>query len=242
MKMYTLAFDGTAKVASVAVGDDDRIIALYSIDNGLTQSELLLPMAEDMLRSLGLSFSDIGLFATSVGPGSFTGVRIGVSLVKGLAFGRGIPCVGISTLDALAENLKGLSGILVPCMDARRSQVYTAIYSSDGERIEKLTDDMAISISELRDRLASLGEKDIYLSGDGYDTVKKVFSSLGFETKNTPKELRLENAASVARIAYEKYLSGEYTTDTELSPTYLRLPQAERERLERLNEEQGETK
>ena len=235
MKMYTLAFDSSAKVASVAVMADDRIIASYSIDNGLTQSELLLPMAEDMLKGLGLKFSDIGLFATSVGPGSFTGVRIGVSLVKGLAFGRGVPCVAVSTLDALAENLNGLSGIIVPCMDARRSQVYTAIYSSDGEKIGKLTEDMAISITDLHERLLSLGNQDIYISGDGYDIVKKKLSELGLQVKSTPRDIRLENAASVARIAYKKYSLGEYISDGELSPTYLRLPQAERERLERIN-------
>ena len=235
--MYTLAFDSSAKVASVAVMADDRIIASYSIDNGLTQSELLLPMAEDMLKGLGLKFSDIGLFATSVGPGSFTGVRIGVSLVKGLAFGRGVPCVAVSTLDALAENLNGLSGIIVPCMDARRSQVYTAIYSSDGEKISKLTEDMAISITDLHERLLSLDNQDIYISGDGYDIVKKKLSELGLQVKSTPCDIRLENAASVARIAYKKYSLGEYISDGELSPTYLRLPQAERERLERINKE-----
>ena len=105
--MKILAFDGTAKAASVAVADGDRILAHHTVDNGLTQSELLLPMAEDMLKSLKLSFSDIELYATSVGPGSFTGVRIGVSLIKGLAFGKNIPCVGVSTIEALAENLKG---------------------------------------------------------------------------------------------------------------------------------------
>ena len=238
--MYTLAFDSSAKVASVAVMDDDRLVASYSIDNGLTQSELLLPMAEDMLKSLGIGFSDIGLLATSVGPGSFTGVRIGVSLVKGLAFGKGIPCVGVSTLDALAENLRGLSGIIVPCMDARRQQVYTAIYSSDGESITRLTEDMAIPISELAERLLSLGAEDIYLSGDGYDVARSRLLQTDLKIKSTPSELRPENAASVARIAYKKYLSGEYISDGELSPVYLRLPQAERERLEKLNQNSEE--
>lgn len=235
--MYILAFESSARVASVAVASDGKIIARHSIDNGLTQSELLLPMAENMLKSLGLEFSDIGLFATSVGPGSFTGVRIGVSLVKGLAFGRGVPCVGVSTLDALAENLRGLSGIIVPCMDARRSQVYTAIYSSDGKDIKKLTEDMAISISELFERLSELSES-IYIVGDGYDIVKAELDGLGLKTESTPMCARLENAASVAMIAHEKYKLNEYTSDGELSPTYLRLPQAERERLEKLKEKE----
>lgn len=234
--MYTLAFDSTAKVASVAVAKDEKIIASYSIDNGLTQSELLLPMAESILKSLGLKFSDIGLLAASVGPGSFTGVRIGVSLIKGLAFGKNIPCVAVSTLDALAENLRGLSGVLLPCMDARRNQVYSAIYTSSESEIEKKSEDMAISISELCERARALGESNIYISGDGYDIVKDSFAALGLEVKNTPPDLRLESAASVARVAYRKYLSGEVSSDLDISPTYLRLPQAERERLEKLKE------
>ena len=126
--MKILAFDSTAKAASVAVCEDGRLLGLYTIDNGLTQSELLLPMAGNLLGSLKLSFSDIELLAAAVGPGSFTGVRIGVSLVKGIAFGRNIPCVPVSTLEALAENISTLRGILVPVMDARRGQLYTAIF------------------------------------------------------------------------------------------------------------------
>ena len=133
--MKILAFDSTAKVASVAVTEGEKTLAVYSIDNGLTQSELLLPMAEATLNSLRISFSDIDAYAVTVGPGSFTGVRIGVSLVKGLAFGKNKPCVDVSTLEALAENLKGSDGIIVPVMDARRAQVYTALFISDGDAV-----------------------------------------------------------------------------------------------------------
>lgn len=231
--MKILAFDSTAKVASVAVSDNEKILASYSIDNGLTQSELLLPMAEDMLRSLKLDFDDIDIFATSVGPGSFTGVRIGVSLVKGLAFGKNKPCVAVSTLEALAENLTPLNGVLVPLMDARRQQVYTAIFLSDGEGVRRECEDTAISISELAKRLATYGDKKIYLSGDGYSVARPMLSELGIKVEKTPDALINESAASVARLAYKRFLTGEYTTDTEISPTYLRLPQAERERLMR---------
>ena len=151
--MKILAFDSTAKVASVAVTEGDRALLSYSIDNGLTQSELLLPMAESALKALRLDFSDIDAYAVTVGPGSFTGVRIGVSLVKGLAFSKGVPCVPISTLEALSENLRGAEGIIAPVMDARRSQVYTAIFESDGNKITRLTEDMAIPIAELYERL-----------------------------------------------------------------------------------------
>ena len=231
--MKILAFDGTAKAASVAVADGDRILAHYTVDNGLTQSELLLPMTEDMLRGLKLSFSDIDLYATSVGPGSFTGVRIGVSLIKGLAFGRNIPCVGVSTIEALAENLRGLKGIILPCMDARRGQVYSATFISDGKELKRLCDDRAIALKDLAEELRQYEGESIYISGDGYSVAKRTLTDLGIDLCDTPELLILENAASVAMVAKRKYESGEAVSDSELSPVYLRMPQAERERLER---------
>ena len=231
--MITLAFDSTAKAASVAVCDGENLLALYNIDNGLTQSELLLPMAENMLKSLNLTFGDVELLACAVGPGSFTGVRIGVALVKGIAFGKGIPCVEVSTLDELAENLRGLSGIIVPCMDARRQQVYTATYRGRDGELEKLTEDRAMAISELAEELRAYNEP-IYLSGDGYAVAKRGLEAAGIKVEATPELLITENAYSVARIAVRKYEKGKYTTDLEIAPTYLRMPQAERERLERL--------
>ena len=234
--MITLAFDSTAKAASVAVCDGEKLLALYNIDNGLTQSELLLPMAENMLKSLKLSFSDIELLACAVGPGSFTGVRIGVALVKGIAFGRNITCVSVSTLDELAYNLKGLDGIIVPSMDARRQQVYTATYRGRGGDIEKLTPDRAIAISDLAEELKSFDEP-IYIVGDGYDVAKRGLEAAGVSVKCTPALLVSENAYSVALVAQKKYESGDVSTDLEIAPTYLRMPQAERERLERLEKE-----
>ena len=231
--MKILAFDGTAKAATVAVSDDERILGLYTVDNGLTQSELLLPMAENLLESLKLNFNDIGLYATSVGPGSFTGVRIGVSLVKGLAFGRDIPCVGVSTIEALAENLSGLRGIFVPCMDARRGQVYSAIFKSDGKTVERITEDRAIALSSLAEELKTYEGESIYISGDGYGVAKKALTEAGVVLAETPELLILENAASVAKVAKRKFDNGEVLTDSEISPVYLRMPQAERERLER---------
>ncbi len=231
--MIIMAFDSTAKSASVSVLDGERVLAVYNVDNGLTQSELLLPMAEDILKSLKLKFSDVGLFACSVGPGSFTGVRIGVSLVKGLAFGRNVPCAAVSTLEALAENLNGLKGLIVPVMDARRGQVYGAIYESSENGLNCLVPDGAFAISELADMLRDFSGMPIYLVGDGYEVAKRGLLELGINTESTPELLVLENAASVGKIAFKKYERGECTTDLEIAPTYLRMPQAERERLER---------
>ena len=232
--MITLAFDSTAKAASVAVCDGERLLALYNIDNGLTQSELLLPMAESALASLHLSFSDVGLLAASMGPGSFTGVRIGAALVKGLAFGRDIPCVSVSTLEALAENANGLRGIIVPVMDARRAQVYTAIFRSGEDGVVRLTDDCAISITDLAERLKEYGGESIYLVGDGYEVARRGLADAGVSVESTPALLITENAYSIAKIAVRKHANGEATTDVEISPIYLRMPQAERERLERM--------
>lgn len=231
--MKILAFDGTAKAATVCVSEDGKALGLYTIDNGLTQSELLLPMAEDLLSSLKLSFNDIELYATSVGPGSFTGVRIGVSLVKGLAFGKNIPCVSVSTIEALAENLSGLKGIIVPCMDARRGQVYSATFRYDGNTLQRITDDRAIALFALAEELKAYEGENIYLCGDGYGVAKKALSDAGISLCETPELLILENAASVARVAKKKYDAGETLSDADISPIYLRMPQAERERLER---------
>ena len=235
--MLILAFDSTAKAASVAVTDSDKLLALYTVDNGLTQSELLMPMAENVLKSLKLTFSDIELLACSVGPGSFTGVRIGTALVKGIAFGKGTPCASVSTLEALAENLAGIEGIIVPAMDARRSQLYTAIFEyKNGEMIRK-TEDMAIPITELAKKLGEYEGKPIYIVGDGYKVAHRELASLGISLAETPILLREENAYSVAKIALKLHEAGKTVTDIQLLPTYLRVPQAERERLERLKNE-----
>ncbi len=231
--MKILAFDSVAKVASCAVADGERILASYSIDNGLTQSELLMPMAENIMKSLGMSFDDIELLACTTGPGSFTGVRIGVALIKGIAFGRDIPCVGVSALDALAENASGLCGIILPCMDARRRQVYTAIYKGSSDGLTRLTEDMAISLDSLCELLRAHEGEPIYVVGDGADIARAALIEAGISVRTTPRVLINENAASCAAVALRQYESGGYVSDLELAPTYLRLPQAERERLER---------
>ena len=237
--MIVLAFDGTAKAASVAVSDGEKVLGCYTIDNGLTQSELLLPMAENLLKSLKLSFNDVELYATSVGPGSFTGVRIGVSLVKGLAFGKNIPCIPISTLEALAENLSPINATIVPCMDARRGQVYSATFQGDGEKLTRVTEDRAISLLDLAEELKN-ADGEVYLCGDGYNVAMNALSAAGLKISKTPELLICQNAGSVARVAYRKYMNGEVTNDIDLSPLYLRMPQAERERLERINTQKGE--
>lgn len=234
--MKILAFDSTAKTASVAVTEDDRLLGLYNIENGLTQSELLLPMAENLMKSLKLTFSDIDAFAAAVGPGSFTGVRIGVSLVKGLAFSKNKPCIAVSTLESIANNLVALPGIIISAMDARRNQIYTATFSSDGKALERKTPDRAISIDSLAEELKNCDTADIYIAGDGYDVLRRGLSERGINVKETPELLISQNAYSCAKAAYKAYANGSVETDITIAPTYLRMPQAERERLEREKE------
>ena len=230
--MLILALDTTAVVASVALCRDGQPIASFTVKNGNTHSETLLPMVEAVLRSAGVSVSEIDLFACSTGPGSFTGVRIGTATVKGLAFGQGKNCLGVSTLEALAENLVPFDGILCPVMNARRGQVYNALFTYENGELKRLCPDRALSATELAAELEKDG-RPFALCGDGTEE----FLRLAPKTRPVavPALLGDQSAVSVAKVALRRANNGERGTDAELAPVYLRLPQAERERLERLN-------
>ena len=233
--MKIFACDSTAKTASVALCEDKILLAEFTQNGGNTHSETLLPMTEVLLNSMKTDIDEIDIFAVSEGPGSFTGVRIGAATVKGFAHRKNKPCIGISTLEALATNLAfGEDKIIVPVMDARRSQVYTAIFKSEGGNLQRLTEDEALPLSVLGKRLKEYSGENIYLCGDGYEVARRGLCELGIELCETPYLLINENAYSCAVVAYKRYLSGEYTDDLGIAPTYLRLPQAERERIEKL--------
>lgn len=235
--MKVLALESSALVASVAITEDDKLLASSTLDNGHTHSETLLPMTEHLLRLCGMDTADVDLFAVTTGPGSFTGVRIGVSLVKGLAFGRNKPCVSLSSLEALAYNMEGYVGLLCPVMDARRSQLYNALFHSDGERIVRLTPDRLIPAEELLHELEPYVEEGdlIYVNGEGAPILLDLND--GALPLLEPALLaRRQSAVSAAKLARAKYEAGECCSDAELLPTYLRPSQAERERLERENE------
>lgn len=234
--MKILAIDSTAKTASAAVTEDERLIASFTLNGTLTHSQTLLPMVKAALEIAGLKVSDIDMFACSAGPGSFTGVRIGVSTIKGLAFGSGKPCVGVSTLDALARNLAIISdALIVPVMDARRSQVYNALF--DGRK--RLTCDRAIGLDELKTELFALS-RPFYLVGDGYDLAHAALASPYL--RETPDFLRCQNAYSVAASALALYKSApdENYSDSSLSPVYLRPSQAERNAAENFIPQKGQ--
>ncbi len=236
--MLILSLDSTAIAASVAVTEDERLLALYHLHNGNTHSETLLPMIESVMERLGRNMDDIDLFACSAGPGSFTGVRIGAATVKGVSFGRKKPCVGISTLEALAENLVSTSRpgeIICPVMNARRNQVYNALFRMEEGGIARITEDRALPITELEAELCVMGvsaEHPVHLVGDGIDvTMRAAVSPSLF--RPAPPLLRDQNAYSVAICALRAAKCGMTVSDAELVPVYLRPCQAERERLER---------
>lgn len=226
--MRILAIDSTANTSTVAVLEDDKLLSLYTANTKNTHSETLLPMVKAVLESLRLDIDKIDAFAVSEGPGSFTGVRIGVATVKGLAFGKDKKCVGVSTIEAMARNLDGFEGIICPIMNARRGQVYAGAFLN-GERI---IDDGCMMLEDLLRTLEGYG-KDTYFVGDGYSLIEGLSKKYQF-IKDTPEMLRYQNAYSVGRVAFELLSLDVFTNDTDLRVEYLRKPQAEREREERL--------
>lgn len=233
--MLILAVDSTAVAASVALCRDTEPVAAFHIKNGNTHSETLLPMVENLLQGTRTSVDDIDLFAVSAGPGSFTGVRIGVATIKGLAFGKNKPCAGVSTLEALAENLIPSEGILCPVMNARSGQVYNALFCVLDGKLQRLTPDRAISLKDLESELLEK-KLPVTLCGDGAQMTKDGFSTL--KAGLAPELLLDQNAVSVAKCAYRMAMEGKTVSDAQLLPVYLRMPQAERERLEKLNQKQ----
>lgn len=236
--MLILAMDSTAVAASVALLSDGAPLAAFHLNNGNTHSETLLPMAESVLRCTGKTVNDIDLFAVSAGPGSFTGVRIGVATVKGLAFGKGKPCVGVSTLEALAENLVPTGGLLCPVMNARRGQVYNALFRVENGALTRLCPDRALSAEELEAELLTYSEP-VTLCGDGAEPVKNSFTKC--DVALPPLTLIEQNAVSVALCAARMAKEGRTCTDKELKPVYLRMPQAERERLQKLQQKKEQS-
>ena len=229
--MKMLSLDTSATVCTAAICEDGKLIAETTVNTGNTHSEMLLPVIENLLNITETDINEIDLFACSTGPGSFTGVRIGVATVKGLAYGKNKPCISVSTLEALAYNLVGFNGILCPVMNARRNQVYNALFKCENGIIERLCPDRAISIAELDEELAE-ESLPIYLSGDGYDITSNGFKKT--KLAYVPQKYRDQSAYSVAVCAFKKYENGESLSDAEIAPIYLRPSQAERERNERL--------
>lgn len=234
--MLILAIEASAKSASVALMEDTVLIAQYTQCSGLTHSRTLLPMVEDLLKNTERKLSDVDLFAVAHGPGSFTGIRIGVSTVKGLAWAGEKKCVGVSTLEAMAWHGVMCDGLVCPLMDARRSQVYNALFEIADGKVTRLCDDRAISLAELAAELKNL-DREALLVGDGAELSFGYLRQNGVKCRIAPENLRYQSAWGVGMASLGKI---PYTAD-ELLPVYLRLSQAERERQERIDREKQKT-
>ncbi|MDO5544314.1 MAG: tRNA (adenosine(37)-N6)-threonylcarbamoyltransferase complex dimerization subunit type 1 TsaB [Eubacteriales bacterium] len=231
--MLILAFETSAKAASVALLEDGKLLGEGYQNTGLTHSQTLMVMAENLLSQCGKTVADVTAAAVAAGPGSFTGVRIGVAAAKGFAWGREIPCYGVSTLEAMALSLGVYQGYICPCMDARRSQVYNAVFYVNRGTLKRVCEDRAISLAELGAELKNL-EEPIFLVGDGsklcYNTLLESVPDLVL-----PPEHRMHQRASgVALAAWKMAEAGDPGDANALTPNYLRLSQAERERAERM--------
>ena len=226
--MKILALESSAKAASCAVLADGELLASAWQAAGLTHSRTLLPMVEGMLKNSELTMEAMDAVAVAAGPGSFTGLRIGIAAVKGLAWAAEKPCIPVSTLEAMAWPLAHLEGSIVCAMDARRQQIYNAVFLADGGALERLREDRALSLEEAAADLARL-DGPMTIVGDGAQMCFDFFTARGIDCRLAPVHLRLQSAAGVALAAWRRRT--ETVSAQELTPVYLRLSQAERERL-----------
>ena len=231
--MLILAFETSAKSCSVALHDGQKLLAESYQNTGLTHSQTLMVMAEDLLKSCGKTAADVTHLAVAAGPGSFTGVRIGVAAAKGFAWGAELPVYGVSTLESMALSLGAFDGHVCACMDARRKQVYNAIFLADDGKLERVCDDRAISLEELKMELEHI-DGPIYLVGDGAELTYKTLCPEIPELRLPPEHRRHQRASGVALAAVEAMNRGENADGASLQPNYLRMSQAERERLEKM--------
>ena len=226
--MLILSLDTTAVTATACLCDGEKRLGEYTVTTTLHHSETMLPMIEHLLSSCGKSALDVELFTAAAGPGSFTGVRIGAAVLLGLAFGRNVPCVGVSSLESLSYNMKGFMGdfIVCPVMDARRNQLYNAIFRHTDGKITRLCDDRVIMSDELARELENY-DIPVYFVGDGKHIIKNDFEKGLFP----PEQIALQSAyssAQVARLIYENTEDKTVFSDRTFKPTYLRSSQAER--------------
>lgn len=237
--MLIMALDSSSTSASVSILQAEmseikdkfsnvKILGESYINTKLTHSQTLVPMIADLLKNVKIKPEDINLFAVSAGPGSFTGIRIGISVVKGMAMALDKKCIVVSTLQAIAYNLIGFNGIVCAVMDARREQVYNAVFEISDSKINRIIDDRAISIQELGEKLKHF-DKKIYLVGDGANLC---YNTLGGRNSNVylaPEQLKYQRASSVAFAGLDLYNDVGVVSASEIIPVYLRPSQAERE-------------
>ena len=232
--MLLLAFETSAKAASVALFEGEKLLGESYQNTGLTHSQTLMVMAQDLIKQCGYTPADITHTAVAAGPGSFTGVRIGVAAAKGFAWGSEIPCHGVSTLEAMALGLGVYDGCICACMDARRAQVYNAIFRAEKGVLTRISQDRAIALADLKTELERI-DGPITLVGDGAALTHKTLNDLDLILP--PEFKQHQRAVGVGLAALAAINRGETGDAAALAPNYLRLSQAERERLEK---EKGE--
>ena len=227
--MIILGIDTTAVSAGAAVIKDGKLISDAYINTGLTHSQTLMTLIDSALNLVDLRISDIDVFAVANGPGSFTGVRIGVSAIKGLCFAENKPCIPVSTLEALANSVDLDGFVICPVMDARCMQVYTALFEKQNNEIVRLVEDMPLTLQELYEKLSEIGKK-VVLVGDGADITFKFLAEKDVDVRKFSEIFKFQHASAVAITAYRNYNKGvEFISADKLLPSYLRLSQAERE-------------
>ena len=234
--MKIIALESSAVTASVAVTEDEKLLAQSFQNSGLTHSATLMPMAADLLKNAGLTLEEMDVVAVAAGPGSFTGVRIGVAAAKGLAWPGNKPCAPCSTLESMAWQCAHLNGEICAAMDARRDQVYCARFLAEHGELTRLTEDRALGLDELVEEVRASGRTQI-LVGDGAYLAKKALEAKCLSTVLMPPHLLYQTAWGVARCALRLVREGGLVSAAAMAPSYHRLSQAERERLER----QGKT-
>ena len=227
--MLLMAFETSAKAGSVALHDGEKLLGQSVCNTGLTHSQTLMVMAEDVMKNCGVTPADITAVAVAAGPGSFTGVRIGVAAAKGFAWGADIPLYGVSTLEAMARQMGVYNGYVLPVMDARRQQVYNAVFKAEQGKLLRVTEDRAISLEDLGEEIKNYQEP-IFLVGDGSILCYNTLSEICRQLILPPEHLMHQQAVGVALAALANPGDGD---GAGLTPNYLRLSQAERERLAR---------
>lgn len=227
--MNILAIDTSSAACSAALTRDGKLLGEYIMNSALTHSQTIMPAVEAILEREGMTPSDVDLFAVVAGPGSFTGVRIGVCAVKGLCAATDKPCARIDALEAIAEGA-AFEGFICPILDARRDQVYTALFEKTGETLVRRMEDSALPLDALLQRLP---QGPVYFTGDGLNTYEdRIRSAMGSRARIAPAHIRVLRASAACVIAERR--PETHMEASLLTPEYLRLSQAERERNERL--------
>lgn len=221
--MLVFGIDTCCAAATSAIVDDDKLLAQTVINHKKTHSQKIMPQIESLFSLCEFTATDIDVFAAAVGPGSFTGVRIGVATVKAMAQAAKKPCVAVSTLEALAYPLSHFDGVICPILDARRNQVYNALFRG-GDEFSRMCDDRAIPLCEL---LEEIKGENVIFTGDGVFAYKEEILKVMPSARFAPKILSMNLAGAVAELGYYKYQKGEAVDCGGLIPSYVRLSQAE---------------